>query len=57
VESRGTHAHTLEDVADELKADLIVAGAYGYARQGQWVLGGVTSHLLLSSRRCSLLSH
>jgi nucleotide-binding universal stress UspA family protein len=57
VESQGTHAHALETVADELKADLIVAGAYGHNRQGQWVLGGVTNHLLLSSRRCSLLSH
>jgi nucleotide-binding universal stress UspA family protein len=57
VESRGTHAHTLDAVADELKANLIVAGAYGYSRQGQWVLGGITSDLLLTSRRCSLLSH
>jgi nucleotide-binding universal stress UspA family protein len=57
VEAHGTHARTLDAVAEELEADLIVAGAYGHSRQGQWVLGGVTSDLLLVSRRCSLLSH
>lgn len=56
VESHHTHARALDAIADELKADVIVAGAYGHNRQGQWVLGGVTSDLLLSSRRCSLLS-
>jgi nucleotide-binding universal stress UspA family protein len=43
-------------MADEQKADLIVAGAYGHSRSREWVLGGVTSDLLLRANRCSLLS-
>jgi nucleotide-binding universal stress UspA family protein len=55
--SQGTHADELNAVADQLKAGLVVAGAYGYFREREWVLGGVTSDLLQSARRCSLLSH
>jgi nucleotide-binding universal stress UspA family protein len=47
----------LEAVADELGIDLVVAGAYGHTRLREWVLGGVTRHLVTRSRRCSLLSH
>jgi nucleotide-binding universal stress UspA family protein len=43
-------------IADEHKADLVVAGAYGHSRLGEWVLGGVTIDLLLRTDRCSLLS-
>ena len=53
---RGTHAQGLAAIADEQKADLIVAGAYGHSRLREWVLGGVTSDLLLHADRCSLLS-
>ena len=52
----GTHAQGLNMLAAEQKADLIVAGAYGHSRQREWVLGGVTSDLLLRADRCSLLS-
>lgn len=55
--SRGTHANDLGAIADELRADLVVAGAYGYRRQREWVLGGVTSVLLQRTDRCSFLSH
>ena len=51
-------------VADELirlaeadNADLIVAGAYGHSRLGEWVLGGVTRDLLASSPVCCLFAH
>jgi nucleotide-binding universal stress UspA family protein len=53
---RGTHAQALAVIADEHKADLVVAGAYGHSRLGEWVLGGVTIDLLLRTDRCSLLS-
>jgi nucleotide-binding universal stress UspA family protein len=53
---RGTHAQALAVIADEHKADLVVAGAYGRSRLGEWVLGGVTIDLLLRTDRCSLLS-
>jgi nucleotide-binding universal stress UspA family protein len=38
-------------------ADLIVAGAYGHSRLGEWAFGGVTRDLLTSSPVCCLLSH
>jgi len=50
------NASQLEEIARELGADLVVAGAYGYARQGQWVLGGITTQLLAGDR-CALVSH
>jgi nucleotide-binding universal stress UspA family protein len=57
-------AHPKGKVADELiriataeRADLIVAGAYGHSRLGEWALGGVTRDLLVSSPVCCLLSH
>jgi nucleotide-binding universal stress UspA family protein len=57
-------AHAKGSVADELirlakvdGADLIVAGAYGHSRLGEWALGGVTRDLLASSPMCCLLSH
>ena len=52
------------NVTDELlgivhkkKADLLVAGAYGHSRLGEWVFGGVTHDLLQKSPICCLLSH
>lgn len=56
VPSTTANAPQLEAVADELGADLIVAGAYGYSRQRKWVLGGITSELLAGDR-CALVAH
>jgi nucleotide-binding universal stress UspA family protein len=57
-------AHPKSGVADELiriakaeGADLIVAGAYGHSRLGEWMFGGVTRDLLASSPVCCLLAH
>ena len=36
---------------------LIVAGAYGHSRMGEWSLGGVTRTLLSETPVCLLLSH
>lgn len=55
--ARGAHANVLSALADDLAADLIVAGAYGHSRQQEWMFGGVTTELLTQTRRCSLLSH
>ena len=56
--------HTKQPVADELlrfakaeKADLLVAGAYGHTRLGEWIFGGATRDLLRHSPICSLFSH
>jgi nucleotide-binding universal stress UspA family protein len=43
--------------ADQLDADLIVAGGYGHSRASEWVLGGVTRTLLRNCKRFLLLSH
>jgi nucleotide-binding universal stress UspA family protein len=37
--------------------DLLVAGAYGHSRLGEWAFGGVTRGLLTQSPVCCLLSH
>lgn len=56
VPSRTANAPQLTAIAREMNADLIVAGAYGHSRQGQWVLGGITSELLGGGNQCALLS-
>jgi len=58
-DSDGSRAATeqLDDIADDLGAGLIVAGAYGHSRFRELVLGGVTQHLVTQSARCVLLSH
>ena len=38
-------------------ADLIVCGAYGHSRLGEWVFGGVTADLLSQDQAYLLLSH
>ena len=43
--------------AEEADADLIVAGAYGHSRMGEWVFGGFTYDLLSQDERYLLLSH
>jgi len=39
------------------KCDLLVAGAYGHNRLGEWFFGGVTKDVLLDPDFCVLLSH
>ncbi|WP_315715699.1 MULTISPECIES: universal stress protein [unclassified Bradyrhizobium] len=50
-------AATLDAVATDVSAGLVVAGAYGHSRFRELVLGGVTEHLMTRSERCVLLSH
>ena len=50
-------ATQLKNIAQELRAELIVAGAYGHSRLRQWALGGVTRDLLMQAECCTLLSH
>jgi nucleotide-binding universal stress UspA family protein len=38
-------------------ADLIVSGAYGHSRLGEWVFGGITADLLSQDEAYLLLSH
>ena len=43
--------------AAEIGADLIVSGGYGHSRLREWVLGGVTRHLLKHMTVPTLFSH
>jgi nucleotide-binding universal stress UspA family protein len=56
--------HTAGDAATELmrrasvgNADLIVTGAYGHTRLGEWIFGGVTRGLVAASPVCCLMTH
>ena len=51
---QGSVSEQLINVAREECADLIVAGAYGHSRLGEWVFGGVTQNLLRHSTVCCL---
>lgn len=53
----GFDSDRLITLADDVGAELIVAGAYGHSRFREWVLGGVTRDLLRHGGRCLLLSH
>ncbi len=46
----------LDKIAANVGAGVVVAGAYGHSRFREWVLSGVTRHLVTESRRCALLS-
>ena len=48
--------HLFQFALDE-GADLLVAGAYGHSRLGEWIFGGMTREILASSPLCCLLSH
>jgi nucleotide-binding universal stress UspA family protein len=50
-------ATELNIVAQAIDADLIVAGAYGRTRLGEWLFGGVTRSLIHEPERFALLSH
>jgi nucleotide-binding universal stress UspA family protein len=48
---------TLLSAAQDATIDLIVCGAYGHSRLGEWIFGGVTRDLLKASPVCCLFSH
>lgn len=53
----GTAANSLLQLAQDESADLIVAGAYGHTRLGEWIFGGMTQALLAESPVCCLFAH
>ena len=53
----GTASGALLRVVEEQSVDLIVSGAYGHTRLGEWIFGGMTQDLLTQSSVCCLLSH
>jgi len=55
-ERTGNAVAQLDRIAADTGAGVVVAGAYGRSRLREWVLGGVTQHLLGQTARCVLLS-
>ena len=53
----GNDGNALYTLAQDVGADVMVAGAYGHSRLREWVMGGVTRDLLLGTERCAFLSH
>jgi len=53
----GSGAAQLIRLAQDEHADLLVTGAYGHSRLGEWIFGGVTRDLLATSPICCLMSH
>ena len=57
IHQEGSGAAQLVRLAQDEGADLIVAGAYGHSRLGEWMSGGMTRDLLATSPICCLMSH
>jgi len=55
--SMGTEIAMFRNLLRDCKCDLLVAGAYGHNRLGEWVFGGVTQDVLLDPDFCVLISH
>jgi nucleotide-binding universal stress UspA family protein len=55
-EKSGGVTGQLENIAANVGAGTVIAGAYGHSRFREWVLSGVTRHLATESRRCAFLS-
>jgi nucleotide-binding universal stress UspA family protein len=55
-ETGASVAEQLDQVAANVGAGAVIAGAYGHSRFRQWILGGVTRHLAAESGRCAFLS-
>ena len=53
----GSGAAALINLAQEEGADLVVTGAYGRSRLGEWIFGGVTRDPLATSPISCLMSH
>jgi len=57
VSGKASVAKKLIELATSRNADMIVTGAYGHSRLGEWIFGGVTRHLLRSSPMCCFLAN
>ncbi|MFL9501422.1 universal stress protein [Rhodopseudomonas palustris] len=55
-EHTGDVSRQITDIARQVGAGIVVAGAYGRSRFREWILGGVTQHLLEQTSRCAFLA-
>jgi nucleotide-binding universal stress UspA family protein len=53
----GSGAMQLLQHAQDESADLLVIGAYGHSRLGEWIFGGMTRDILTNCPICCLMSH
>jgi nucleotide-binding universal stress UspA family protein len=53
----GVESAHLAAIAEELEADLVVAGAFAHSRLREWAFGSVTQDLLARGERCAFVSH
>jgi nucleotide-binding universal stress UspA family protein len=49
LEQEGSGAAQLIRIAQDERADLLVTGAYGHSRLGEWIFGGMTRELLATA--------
>ncbi|HVV41435.1 MAG TPA: hypothetical protein VHC94_10265 [Nitrobacter sp.] len=49
-------AEQLDRIGANVGAGVMIAGAYGHSRLREWILGGVTRHLVTNPSRCAFLS-
>lgn len=57
IQAHGSSADQIIGLAEDEGADLLVTGAYGHSRLNEWIFGGMTRDLLISSPICCLMSH
>jgi nucleotide-binding universal stress UspA family protein len=57
ISPRNSVAEEIHSAAGDLDADLIVMGAYGHSRLGEWIFGGVTRDLMIEPHRQVFASH
>lgn len=55
-ESDAAAPEQIDRIAGDVGAGVVIAGAYGHSRLREWILSGVTRHLVTKSRRCAFLS-
>jgi len=55
-EPAGDVAMQLTEISRRVGAGIVIAGAYGHSRFREWVLGGVTQHLIEQTTRCAFLA-
>jgi nucleotide-binding universal stress UspA family protein len=55
--AEGSDIACLHRILDGQRCDFLVAGAYSHSRIGEWAFGGITTDLLMSPDRCTLVSH
>ena len=55
--AKGDESYQLNFAIEALRANIVVAGAYGHSRLREWALGGVTRDLMVQANYCTMLSH